>query len=285
MSDEFAPSAPASAPSPAPAPPAPASYSPPAGSPAPSSPASPAPSPVSAGSPAATPTGGGDAAALQQIRDLYGTPDDLRSALDFVREFRGELERAKAGQRQADPEYRAAAQRGATFRSLVAEGYSPEHADYIARLPELFQSNDMARAVQSQQDMTEELRDLGLTFDGTEGEERLQIWENTCSDYLTRDRRLNSLYFNPATRRQAIREIIQSEEKKINHVLLSQNAQTLRDAARRRQAAPAGRSAPATIAVREENPTAPYSDPAGRRRQHREITSRKLDDLLANLGR
>ena len=274
MSDDFvadsAPAAPATAPAQA-------------ASPTPSTTASPTP-PASA-SPAAAPTGSSEAPELRELRELYGDPADLRSTIEFVREFRGELERAKAGQRQADPEYRAASQRGATFRSLVAEGYSPQHADYIARLPELFQSNDMARAVQSQQDMAEELQTLGLSFEGKDGAERLQDWENTCADYLNRDRRLNGMYHDPSMRREAIREIIGKEERRINHVLLSQNAQTMRDAARRRAATPAPGRSSSTFAVREEAPTAPYSDAAGRRRQHREITGRKLDDLLANYGR
>lgn len=199
--------------------------------------------------------------------------------------MRAELERAQASRREADPETRAAAQRGATFRSLVAEGYSPEHADYIARLPELFQTNDAARATESKQEMAAELRtSLGLSFDGPEGAERLQDWENACADHLNRDPKLNAMYFDPAMRREAIRLAVEREEKRINHVLLSQNAQTLRAAAARRQATPAGRSTPATIAIREEAPTAPYTDAPGRRRQHREITSRKLDDLLTNLG-
>ena len=265
------------------------SYSPPSSAPSATPDASPASSESPAHAlPASAPTGPDNAAALQQLAESLGyrSPDELKETLNFSRKFQAEVERNQRAQRQNQPEYQASARRGETFRGLVAEGYSREHADYIARLPELFQSNDAARAVQSQADLAAELKGLGLTFNGKDGKERLQDWENTCSDYLNRDPRLNAMYFDPSQRQAAIKEIIGVEERRINHVLLSQDAATMRDAARRRANSPAlGRSTPATLAIREEAPTAPISDPAGRRRQHKEITSRKLDDLLANYGR
>lgn len=276
MSDEYAPvggSGPSAEPSYAPTPPA---------IPTPSSSTAPSTLPDEP----STRSNAGAPALQTNFADFIGDPDDFKASLEFLRDFRREVARAQEQRLAADPERQASSQRGATFRSLVAEGYSPEHADYIARLPELFQSNDTARAVQAQQDMQAELHELGLSFEGKDGAERLQDWENACSDVLNRDARLNALYFNPATRRQAIREVIQREERRFNHVLLGQNAGTLRENARRRAAVPApGRSARATVQVREEEPTAPYSDAAARRRQHREITGRKLDDILATFGR
>jgi len=259
-------------------------------SPAPSaSPSSPASSDAPAHAlPASAPPAPDHGAALQHWAETLGyrSPEDLKQDLAFNRQLRSEYERQQQSQWQNQPEYQAAARRGETFRSLVEEGYSREHAQYLMRLPELFQSNDAARAVQSQTDLKEELKDLGLTFRGADGTERFQTWENRCADVLNRDPRLNAMYYDPSQRRAAIREIVEQEERHINHVLLSQDAVTMRDAARRRAATPAaGRGTPATLTVREEAPKAPYSDAPGRRREHREITARKLDDLVANYGR
>lgn len=278
----------------APAPAAtPAPASPPAPSPAPSqaapAPSSPAPSPGPApAAPAAAPTPYDSAAALQQTaKDLgFDSPDDLRATLRWTREAQARIQREEQARQQQDPETQRAARRGQTFRELVAEGYSPEHAEYMARLPELFQASDAQRATGSTQILKDQLSDLGLDFTGKEGEERYQDYEDDVADILNGNVKLNALYHrDPTGQREAIRLIVERKERLTNHALLAQNAATLRDHKARRQSVPTASRGPATgVTVREEKPEADYSNAPLRRRQHREIASRQLGDLYTTYG-
>lgn len=299
MPDGFDPAAPA-APAPSSTPAASPAPSTPAAAPAPSatpSPSTPSATPAAAGTTqtplqtgnATTTTPTGDAGVppeLRQLAGILGDPADLKSALDFLRTFKADVERARASQRANDPTVQAAERRGATFRSLMEEGYSREHAEALMRLPELLEERDAQRVEYAKQDLQHLLSsELGLTFPDTdEGREALQEWEDSVADILNRDAKLNRLYFNPATRREAITQAIALEERRINRVLLAQNAATLRDAAKRRTAPSAARGATPTVTVREEMPKAPYSDAAGRRREHRDIASRQMNDILAQFG-
>lgn len=296
MPDGLDPSTPAvTAPSASPATPAtPVAPSTPSAAPSPSTPSATPPvagttqTPLQTGNATATtPTGdAGVPPELRQLASILGDPADLKSALDFLRTFKSDVERARAAQRANDPGVQAAERRGATFRSLLEEGYSREHAEALLRLPELLEERDSQRVEYAKQDLQNLLSsELGLTFPKTdEGREALQEWEDAVADVLNRDAKLNRLYFNPATRREAITEAIAREERRINRVLLSQNAATLRDAAKRRTAPSAARGSTPTVTVREEMPKAPYSDPAARRREHKDIASRQMNDILAQFG-
>ena len=280
---------------PATAPASPASPAAPATTPAApvSTPTSAAPSTPTA-TPAATPpatavapTGGESAAELQRIAEAFGyrSPAEMRADLAFTRQFRTDVERSQQLRRQNDPEYQASRRRGEATRQLIEEGYGREAAEALAQLPEVTEYLKQVRANGATEDMVAELKALDIEFDDTpEGQELLGEWERQCASYLERDRRLNDLFFgSPAERRQAIREIVAREEKRINAVLRRQNATTLREHAARRNAVPRpGRSAAGTFVPREEKVTA--TDPLGRRRQGREIISRQLDDIFTHYG-
>lgn len=280
------------APAPAPAAPS-APASPPAPSAAPTQAAPTAPSPAlsptpASVTPAAAPTVVDSAAALQQFaKDLgYDSPDELRQNLKWTREAQARIQREEQARRQQDPETQAAARRGQTFRELVAEGYSPEHADYITRLPELFQANDAQRAQGSTQILKDSLSDLGLDFTGKEGQERYQDYEDDVADILNGNAKLNALYHrDPTGQKEAIRLIVERKERLTNHALLAQNAATLRDHKARRQSVPTASRGPATsVTAREEPLKTPYEDAPGRRREHRERASRQLGNLYTTYG-
>lgn len=279
------------APAPAPAvPSAPASPPAPSAAPTQAAPAvsTPALSPAPAPAPAAAPTVVDSAAALQQFaKDLgYDSPDELRQNLKWTREAQARIQREEQARRQQDPEHQRAQQRGQTFRELVAEGYSPEHAEYMARLPELFQASDAQRAQGSTQILKDSLSDLGLDFAGKDGQERYQDYEDDVADILNGNAKLNALYHrDPTGQREAIRLIVERKERLTNHALLAQNAATLRDHKARRQSVPTASRGPATgVTVREEKPEADYSNAPLRRQQHRAIASRQLGDLYTTYG-
>jgi hypothetical protein len=269
--------------------------------PAPEVPAAPAPAPVAApAAPGAAPTpsaapatpaqpSGDDAAYGRLLQQLgYKAPDDLARDLAFTRQFREDVARQQAARRQADPAYRETQVRGEAFRQLVAEGYSPEVMDGLARLPEINEFLDAQRADAAQRDLNDGLRAIGITDDGSkESKAELAAWEDAVADRLNsrtpQGLDWNRRYFStPADRREVINEIIAHEESRFNRVLLRQNAQTLRDAAARRQSAvPATRSL-AAPKVREVPITA--TDPLGRSRQRNAAAGQQLDDIWSHFG-
>jgi hypothetical protein len=252
-------------------------------------PAAPAAAPASAAPAQPAPPSGQDPAYGQLLKQLgYQSPEDLSRDLAFTRQFREDVARQQAARRQADPAHREAQVRGEAFRQLVAEGYSPEVMDGLARLPEISEFLDAQRADAAQRDLTEGLRAIGITDDGSrESKAELQAWEDAVADRLNSRTQQgldwNRRYFStPAERREVIHEIIAHEEGRFNRVLLRQNAQTLRDAAARRQStAPATRSL-ATPKVREVPITA--TDPLGQRRQRNAAAGQQLDDIWSHFG-
>lgn len=263
-------SLPASQPAPAPAPAAPA----PAAAPV-AAPASPAAAPA-----AAAPTAADYSPLLSKLG--YQTEDDLARDLAFTRQFRGELEQHRRNQERQDPARQQAAQRGEAFRQLVAEGYSPDHADALNQLPEISQFLNQQRADSAQRDLSSALGEMGLSFESSnkEHQEIFSIIEDNIADRLNADPRLNARYFgSPADRAAVIRELVGRQEKLINHVLLRQSAQTLRDHAQR------VRSAPRQTALPKVTPAQlTQTDPLLRRREGNAAAGRQLDDIWSHYG-
>lgn len=260
------------------APQAPAPVSAPAATPA----AQPAPSGAPLGTTPAAPAAPGDGGYAKLLADLgYKTADDLAHDLRFSRAARAEYERARQTREANDPRVQETRQRGEAFRQLVAEGYSPDHVDALARLPEISQFLDAQRADGAQRDMLDGLREIGVTDDGSkEAQGELKAWEDVIADRLNsrtqQGLEWNARYFGtPAERRAVVTEIIATEEQRINRTLLRQNAQTLRDAAKRRASAPPSRTPLPT--VRREPITA--TDPSKARREGNIQTARQLDEI------
>lgn len=179
-----------------------------------------------------------------------------------------------------DPDRQAAVRRGEALRGLIAEGYSPEHAEALQALPQITQFLDAQRVEAANTDLDSCLGDLGIKFDGSpEGQALRQHFEDSIADRLNGNRALNDRYFGtPTERRAVIRDLVEAEERKLNHALSLQGAMTLREYAARQARTPRGlRSAASLPPIREEKPTA--TDPTLRRREGNAIASRQLDDI------
>lgn len=241
---------------------------------APPASAAPVATPVAPAQPPPDPT----AALLRSLG--YQSPEELQRDLAFTRRFRAEADRVRQQQIEADPNRQAAQRRGEALRGLVAEGYSPEVADALQTLPEIQQFLDAQRVEAANHDLDSCLSDLGIKFDGSKEAQGLrQHFEDAIADRLNGNRALNARYFaSPTERRAVIRELVEAEEKRINHALSLQGALTLREHAARSARTPRGlRSAASLPPVREEKPTA--TDPTLRRREGNAIASRQLDDI------
>lgn len=261
----------------------------PAAPPTPTPAALPPAAPSSVAAPVAAPAAPAAAPAAASAGDDYGrllsslgyeSAEEMRRDLATARQFRAEVDRARQERERSDPARQQAAQRGEAFRQLVAEGYSPEHVDALAQLPEVTEFLTQQRADAAQRDLDGALGELGLQFDNSKDAQALrQAWEDAVADKLNSNPRLNARYFGtPAERKAVIHEIVAGEERRINHILLRQNAQTLRDHAARQSAAPrAGSRALPTIAA----PTLTSTDPLARRRESNVATNRQLDDIYA----
>lgn len=270
--DSLAPSAPTA--TPAPAAPSPAA---PAASPASPQPAAPSavPAPAAPTPAAVAPPALDGPALLQALSQQLGIPaDELRESLDLTRRMRAEYARREHLERQANPEYQQQRQREQAFERFLAE--SPayrEMADYL----------HAQRADGATRDMTEALGEIGIHFDDSkEGLALREEYENLFTDRINANPRLVARYNGtPAERRDVIRELVASEEKRTNAILLKQNAATLRDHAQRAAQQPrGGRSVTVTPRVRQEQSSA--TDPLQRRRENNGIVARQLDDIWAH---
>lgn len=204
----------------------------------------------------------------------------MQRDLAFTRRFRSEAERVQEERRRQDPDYQGLVRRREAMHTLLGESFSPEHVDAMQALPEFRQYLNEQRAEAANRDLDDALKEVGLVFeDSKEGRELRQIYEDAISAPLKTDRALNARYFGtPADRREVIRELVAREERRTNHALALQGAQTLREYAARQARLPRGmRQAPALPVVREEKPTA--TDPTLRRREGNQIASRQLDDI------
>lgn len=264
-----APPAPAASPTPAAAPPSPSS-----------------PTPASSATPAGAAPPAPAAPAFDQgawLKSLgYDSLDEYKADLAFSRRARSEFERAQQERLRSDPQHQQMRQRGEALRQLIAEGYSPEIADALPQLPEISNFLSAQRADAAGRDLDGALAELGLTFDDSaEAQAIRQSWEDAVADKLNSDVRLNARYFGtPAERKAVIREIVGHEERRINHVLLQQNAQTLRDAAQRAARTPRAGRAPATMPTAAPQRSA-ATDPTIRRRENAAHASRSLDDIYS----
>lgn len=254
----------------------------PAVAPAPAVPAAP---PTPAAAPIAAPSQATPAAPTPAdytpLLSKLGYQDEATLAQDlaFTRQFRAEAERVRSERERADPARQQAAQRGEAFRQLVAEGYSRDHAEALNQLPEISQFLNQQRAEGATRDLTDALNDAGLTFDGSpEQKEIFSIVEDNIADRLNADPRLNARYFgSPADRAAVIRELVGRQEKLINHVLLRQSAQTLRDHAQRVRSAPRQNALPKVTPA-----TLTATDPLARRREGNQAAGRQLDDIWSH---
>lgn len=276
-----APSAPASSPAPSAAPPAPPPS--PSASPSPSAAPSAAPAPVAAAQAATgAPPALDGPALLQALATQLNIPaDELRESLEVARRARAEAVRREEYARRTDPGYQQAARRGEALRTLVAEGYSPEVARALESLPDFADYLHAQRADGADRDLTEALQEIGITFDDSAKSQELKTeWTDTLVDRINANPKLVQRYNGtPAERRAVIRELVGKEERRLNDVLLRQNAATLRQHASRSASARPGRAAAALPPVRQESPTA--TDPLQRRREANAIAGRQLDDIFA----
>lgn len=274
--DALAPAAPAPAPAAAPAPaPAPA-----VASPSPAPPATPGPlAPPPASAPAPVVDRGVD---VQQLaRDLgYASVDEYKADLAFARRARAEYERRETLARQNDPDRQQLVRRNEAFDQLVHDRYGPDVARALPALPQLADYLHAQRADGAQADMVSALNEMGVTFDDSKESLELRAeWEDLLTDRINANPKLIERYNGtPQERREVVRELVGREERRINAVLLKQNAATMREHAARAASQPrGGRSVTVTPQVRQEKPTSTH--PVERRRQGNAITSGQLDDL------
>lgn len=253
---------------------------------APAPAAAPAPPPSSA--PVAQPAAAPLAAAAPAPQDDYSRllsslgyqdVEGLKADLEFNRNFRAEAERVRQQRLANDPARQQATQRGEALRQLVAEGYSPEIAESLNALPEIQQFLNGQRADGAQRDLDSALGDIGLRFDDTkDSQDMRQAWEDAIADRIASNRGYRERYFGtPAERKAVIRDVVALEERRINHVLLRQNAQTLRDHAARQTTTAPGRGTLPTV----RPPTVTATEPAARAREMKAERHRQLQDIHA----
>jgi hypothetical protein len=222
---------------------------------------------------------------LQQIARAHGydSVDEYKADLAFARRARVEFDRRQVLERQNDPNYQHQQRRNQAFEQLVQDRYGREVANALPALPQIAEFLHAQRADGAQADMVSALDEIGITFDNSkESLDLRQEWEDLLTDRINANDRHIERYNlgTPAERRELIRELVAREERRINPVLLKQNAATLRDAAARKATMPrAGRSGAATPQVRREVPTS--TDPVMRRRESNQITGRQLEDIWA----
>ena len=171
---------------------------------------------------------------------------------------RAEYERRAELERQNDPAYQHLERRNQAFEQLVHDRYGREVAQALPMLPQVAEYLHAQRADAAQADMVGALEEIGITFDTSkEALDLRQEWEDLLTDRINAHPRYIERYNlgSPAERRDLIRELVGREERRINPVLLKQNAATLRDAAARKAMQPrAGRGGAATPQIRREVP-------------------------------